>query len=289
MGKFNFYLLSILFLTSTSLVSCKKDKPLAIEPSDTNDSTKVLVKGGSYMMGSPAKVGDDDERPQHEVTLNDFYISKYEITNAQFVKFLNEKGNQKEGKYTWIAIDDPYCQIEKSIDGTFNVKAGKEHYPVILVNWYGAKAYCQWAGGRLPTEAEWEYAAIGGNATKHFIYSGSNRINEVAWYLDNSKNPDNDLFEGRGSHIVGSKQPNELGIYDMSGNLYEWCSDKYHDNYNNAPTDGSSWESGETIYRVVRGGSWNDYLHPCRSANRNIVGIDDSGRNTGFRAVWDIK
>ncbi len=230
---------------------------------------KVFVKGGSFDMGSNE---NDDETPIHKVTVSDFYIGKYEVTNAQYAAFLNAKGNQKEGGETWIDTNSDYgknyCQIEE-VDGIFQSKVGKEDYPVVCVTWYGARAYAKWVEGRLPTEAEWEYAAQGGNNSKGYKYSGGNTIDDVAWYDNNSHNPDNDMYGGKGTHKVGTKQPNELGIYDMSGNVWEWCNDWYYENYySNSPTlnpQGAS--SGK--YRVLRGGSWINRANNCRIGNRD--------------------
>ena len=223
-------------------------------------SEMVFVKGGNFQMGSESSDAGSDEKPIHSVTLDDFYISKYEITNAQFCKFLNEKGNKEEGEVTWLDLEGNYktekCRIQKN-GSTFTVETGYENYPVIYVSWYGAKAYCEWAGGRLPTEAEWEYAAKGGNKSKNYKYAGSDNIDEVAWYTKNSYDKGEDHAD-YGTHIVGSKKPNELEIYDMTGNVWEWCSDWYgSDYYANSPSSNPKGAS-DGSYRVDRGGSWYD-------------------------------
>lgn len=145
----------------------------------------VFVKGGTFQMGDTFGHGSYDEKPVHTMTISDFYIDKYEVTNAQFCKFLNEKGNQKEGGALWLDIKSESCLIEKQGE-RYVPKSGYENHPVIMVTWYGAKAYCQWAGGRLPTEAEWEYAAKGGRKSQGYQYSGSNNLAEVDWYYGNS-------------------------------------------------------------------------------------------------------
>ncbi len=244
---------------------------------------KILVKGGTFQMGSPDGVGKNKEHPQHQVTVSDFYIGKYEVTNAQFAKFLNAKGNQEEGGRTWLDIGGKYCQIEK-VGDTFKAKAGKENYPVIMVTWYGAGAYAKWAGGRLPTEAEWEYAARGGNKSKDYTYSGSNTIADVAWSWDNSKNSENDMYNGKGTHPVGKKKANELGIHDMSGNVLEWCSDWYGAYSSADQTDPQGPASG--FNRVLRGGSWNDNAPGCRVANRLSGAPPGSHFSVGFRVVF---
>ena len=157
-----------------------------------------------------------DERPQHPINLNEFYIGKYEITNGEFCRFLNDYDSQlvEDGEYEGreiINFDEPkYTGIEYTENGWIPYDKYKD-YPVNNVSWFGANEYCKWAGGRLPTEAEWEYAAHGGaseiSSTK---YSGSNIIDSVAWYNENS---------GDEIHEIGTKKPNELVIYDMSGNV----------------------------------------------------------------------
>ncbi len=241
---------------------------------------KISVAGGTFQMGSPDGVGSTNERPQHSVTLSNFKISRYEITNAQYAVFLNAKGNQSEGGDTWLDINSSYCQIEK-VGGVFKAKAGKENYPVIMVTWYGARAYAVWAGGRLPTEAEWEYAARGGNQSNGYTYSGSNTVDDVAWHSGNT---------GSGAprtKEVGTKQANELGIYDMSGNVWEWCEDQWHNDYNGAPTDGSTWVTDGDGNHVIRGGSGDDDADYCRVAERFYMEpSDNSYYGLGFRVVF---
>jgi len=215
----------------------------------------VFVQGGTFQMGS--NDGGSDEKPIHSVTLSDYYISKYEVTFAEYDKFCESTGRTKPSDYGW----------------------GRGNRPVINVSWNDAAAYCTWAGGRLPTEAEWEYAAKGGaSATLSHQYSGSANIDEVAWYSSNS---------GSKTHEVGIKQPNELGIYDMSGNVWEWCNDWYDENYyKDSPKTNPQGPSSGT-YRVLRGGSWNNAYNNCRSADRNRSNPTGAFINYGFRFVQD--
>ena len=163
-------------------------------------------------------------------------------------------------------------------NGKFYFKGSKyaeyENCPVIEVTGYGAKAYCEWKGGRLPTEAEWEYAARGGNKSKGYKYPGSNSIDDVAWYLGNSNGE---------THPVGTKQPNELGIFDLIGNVREWCNDWYdEDYYKNSPKNNPQGPSSGRD-RVLRGGSWDfDDLY-CRVADRDYYNPDYSPPYGGFR------
>ena len=236
-------------------------------------SGMIFVKGGTFQMGSNDY---DNEKPIHKVYVNDFYISKYEMTNKQFCKFLNEKGNQTEGGKTWLDIKTDWCKIVKQ-GGKYVPVSGYDKHPVIEVTWYGANAYCKWAGGRLPTEAEWEYAARGGNKSNGYKYSGSNNIGEVGWYTKNS---------GRKTHPVGTKKANELGIYDMSGNVWEWCADWYSSDYNKSPYENpEGLSSGD--YRILRGGSWVNVAGSCRVTARSRRDPHDSDSDVGFRVIQD--
>ncbi len=237
----------------------------------------ILVTGGSFMMG--ASDGDQDESPVHEVRVNDFYMSKYEVTNEEYCLFLNEMGNQEEGGASWLNIDEDYCQIKQE-DGVFLPKSGKNKYPVTFVTWYGALAYCEWKGGRLPTEAEWEYAARGGNKSEGYLYSGSNNLDEVGWYWTNA---------GEKANPVGLKKPNELGLYDMSGNAWEWCNDWYEpDYYSSSPSDNPQGPT-EGVAHVLRGSSW-DYLEfHCRTTYRYSFHPAYGFKDYGFRVVISSK
>lgn len=210
----------------------------------------VFVKGGTFQMGCNS--GIDDEKPAHTVTISDFYISKYEVNNEEYIEFLNNVGVSSDGSYKGnklIDIDNSGCPIGYR-KRKFYFKGSKyssdKKCPVIEVTWYGANEYCKWRGGRLPTEAEWEFAARGGNQSSDYGYSGSNYIEDVAWYYLNS---------GNMTHPVGNKNPNKLGIYDMSGNVWEWCWDWYGSYSPSSQTNPKGSSSG--IYRVLRGGGWN--------------------------------
>ncbi len=256
------------------------------------EDQKIFVKGGTFTMGSPDGEGYDDEHPQHQVTVSDFYIGKYEVTNAQYAEFLNDKGtttegNEVKGQYggkevTWCIL----YEIEQ-VNGVFKVKAGKENYPIRKVSWYGARAYAKWVGGRLPTEAEWEYASRGGNQSKGYKYSGSNNIDDVAWYDGNSYYSENNIRQ-KGTHKVGTKQPNELGIYDMSGNVSEWCNDWYHIRYySHSPTVNPQGGDGLAGYRVIRGSYFGaspikKYRVACRAYNGPFYCYS----GYGFRVVF---
>ncbi|MFO7891846.1 MAG: formylglycine-generating enzyme family protein [bacterium] len=214
-----------------------REEPATVNPEKLLNIDWVFVKGGTFQMGS--NEGGYEEEPVHTVTIDDFYISKYEITNAQYSIFLNNSEVDKDGYYEnviyiYLHDDGSHNEEEYQIEyknGRFIPLPGKESYPVIHVSWYGANAFCEWAGLRLPTEAEWEFAARGGNKSQGYIFSGSNDLDEVAWYWGNSVNPENNVTKGHGTYPVGRKRPNELGIYDMSGNVSEYCSDWYSERY----------------------------------------------------------
>ena len=235
----------------------------------------VNISGGTMQMGS--NDGLEDQKPVHTVTVSGFQMSKYEITNSDFCKFLNNIGANSNGiinSTKYIDMDDAECQIIYS-DDKFIPKDSKGDFPVIQVSWYGAVAFAEWAGGRLPTEAEWEFAARGGNGSAGYTYSGSNTVGAVSWNNANSIS----------SNPIGTKAQNELGLYDMSGNVMEWCNDWYYFYYyagspqNNplGPLTGSN--------RVVRGGSWFVNSTYSKVAHRHRSNLDATSSDLGFRIV----
>jgi formylglycine-generating enzyme required for sulfatase activity len=231
-------------------------------------------------MGSPNGTGNPDEEPEHSVTLSNFSISKYEITNAQYATFMNDIGADINGSFNgeeYLDMDDVDIQISYT-SGQFIVDAGKEDYPVIEVSWFGAKAYAEHYGGRLPTEAEWEFAAKGGNSSSGYTYSGSNTIGDVAWYTSNS---------GSATQVIGTKSANELGLHDMSGNVWEWTNDWYDANYYSSSPPSSNPQGPTTgAGRVYRGGSWDGNAFNCRVANRNGGFPASTYFILGFRPVF---
>ncbi|MCK4653578.1 MAG: formylglycine-generating enzyme family protein [Candidatus Cloacimonetes bacterium] len=264
----------------------------------------IFVKGGTFQMGSNKR--ESDEKPVHTVTVNDFYIGKYEVTHKEYIEFLNSKGVSPNGSFggkEYIDMNGEDCAVDYKkgfwflVSGKFYFKGNKyadqENCPIIEVTWYGAKAYCEWKGGRLPTEAEWEYAARGGNKrqsaslsplatlrtglVEDYKYSGSNNLGDVAWYNINS---------GMKTHKVGTKQANELGIYDMSGNVWEWCNDwySYINYYKSSPMNNPKGpDSGSN--RVLRGGCWLRGPSRSRVAFRGGLNPDDCYYSVGFRLV----
>lgn len=266
-------LITILF----AITSCTKDN----EDPNAVKIDFVSVQGGTFQMGSAS--GESDELPVHQVTVNNFKIGKTEVTIADFLTFLNAIKCNSDGTYTDSQFGKVnYITLNASpvdFNGTSfyfveNDYAATNDCPVFHVTWYGANAYCKWAGGRLPTEAEWEYAARGGNKSKGYIYSGSNTSGDVAWTLNNS---------GGILHPVAKNQANELGIFDMSGNAWEWCSDWYGLYAEGNQSNPAGATSGAT--RVFRGGSWFNYAYFCRVAARGSAKPESSGYGLGFRVA----
>ena len=245
-------------------------------------SRGVLVEGGTFTMGDTWGGGDSDERPTHKVTFTyDFYIGKYEVTFDEYDAFCNATGKSKASDSGW----------------------GRGTRPVINVTWWDAIDYCNWlsekeklpkaydsdgnlldkdgritidpskvVGYRLPTEAEWEYAAKGGNKSEGYKYSGSDNVSDVAWYSSNS---------GSKTQEVGKKAPNELGLYDMSGNVWEWCSDWYGSYSSSAQTNPYNSTAGSS--RVLRGGSCYNSATFTRVAFRNYSSPASASYGLGFR------
>jgi len=239
---------------------------------------KVSVAGGTFDMGSNSDSAS--EQPIHSVKLSDFSISKYEITNAQYATFMNDIGANRDGSVSgveYLDMDDGNGQISHT-SGSFIAKSSKENYPVIRVSWFGAKAYAEHYGGRLPTEAEWEFAAKGGNSSSgYYTYSGSNTIGDVAWHITNS---------GGTTHSIGTKRANELGLHDMSGNVWEWTNDWYdHNYYSSSPRNNPQGSSVGNI-RVIRGGSYNYIAGSCRVVRRSGNRPTTTNYDLGFRPVF---
>ena len=215
----------------------------------------IPVEAGTFTMGATPeqKVSGDEEKPIHQVTLtNNYYIGQTEVTQALWKAVMGSNPSYHEGD------NRPVEQVSWNDCQEFIVKLNK--------------LTCQ--KFRLPTEAEWEYAARGGKKSKRYQYSGSNNLDEVAWYTDNSS---------RQTHDVATKQPNELGVYDMSGNVWEWCQDLYGSYNSTSQTNPTGAKSGS--YRVYRGGSWDLRAGCCRSSYRNCSSPGSVDDYLGLRLV----
>ena len=227
----------------------------------------VLASGGTFKMGS--KSGNPDEQPTHDVTLSNFYIGKYEITQAQWRTVVQWKQGNKTSP---LNPDPSYLKGDK--------------LPVERVSWDDIQWWISYLNEeegtnkfRLPTEAEWEFAARGGNNTKGYTFSGSDTVGNVAWYVGNCANA-----TGGTSHTVGTKAANELGIYDMSGNVMEWCSDWYGLYDSTAQTNPIGLTSGASE-KVLRGGNYDSDDSSCHvtSRGRNYTGAESE--YVGFRVA----
>ena len=238
----------------------------------------VEVKGGTYSMGSNAIA--NDEKPAHKVTLSDFSIGKYEVTYAEFLRFIHATGYIIEAELPdSVRIKKGYGP-RTFIEPFMDVIASDSMRPVGNINWYDAQAYIKWLNEstgknyRLPTEAEWEYAAIGGPKSTPTVYVGGVDLDKLSWYFDNA---------GSISHIVGQKMANELGIYDMSGNVREWCSDWYGEFYYASSPEMNPQGPDLGNQRVLRGGSWVSSKERMRITFRNYDFPYLSHNDYGFR------
>ncbi|MDP1623281.1 MAG: formylglycine-generating enzyme family protein [Bacteroidales bacterium] len=218
----------------------------------------IQVEGGTFMMGSNS--GNENETPAHKVMVSSFSIGKYEVTFGEYKIFVDSTGYKTDAEqHDTVRIKQGLPPREKN-HGTWNryatgipVTPTDTLYPVANISWNDAMAYCSWLSKktgkkfRLPTEAEWEFVAKGGIKSKGFNYAGGNNLDEVAWHIGNSRIK---------LHMIGKKTPNELGIYDMSGNIEEWCADWYSDSYFKTSPEKNPAGPGHGTYRVLRGGSW---------------------------------
>ena len=226
----------------------------------------VFVKGGTFQMGSYS--GDDDEKPVHGVTVSDFYIGEFEVTQALWQEVMGTSVYQQRDR----------------ANTSWSMCGVGANYPMYYVNHSEAEEFCGRLNQRLrgqlpdgyrfalPTEAEWEYAARGGSKSNAYTYSGSNYLSDVGWYSDNSN---------ESTHPVGLKRANELGLYDMGGNVWEWCADWYVTYNSSSQTNPRGPSSGSS--RVLRGGSWGINASCCRVANRSFSGPSTPLSTYGFR------
>jgi formylglycine-generating enzyme required for sulfatase activity len=214
----------------------------------------IAIPGGIFWMGSSDGVGTSDERPRHQVTIAPFWMSKYPITQAQ---------------YQAIAGKNPSNFTEKG-----------EQKPVEKVSWWEAIAFCEKLGEkgdrvfRLPSEAEWEYACRAGTETPFYFGEeiSVEQVNHDSHYMQTTD--------------VGNFPANSFGLYDMHGNVWEWCADHWHENYKGAPTDGSAWlTKDKNTSRLLRGGSWDVDPDYCRSAFRFNLSPDGQFNGFGFRVA----
>jgi formylglycine-generating enzyme required for sulfatase activity len=278
----------------------------------------VLIPKGTFLMGSsdgsavgsgtpgtdpnatPEEPGRQTCETQHSVTLTkDYYMSRYEITNAQYAAFLNDmeidNTGAKDGVQGGETLVGPFeCGVRYS-NGRWEPVDDYANYPAVEISWYGAKAYAEWAGGDLPTEAQWERAARGDVKNMPFgIGTGKVLTEDMAtFWAYNSYDFDNggeyspkDVSSAGIMTAVGSYSANAYGLYDMHGNVFEWCLDQWdgRDNYADLPTTDPVCTTGQT--RVLRSGGSDYHASQCRSASRHGITPDEHYNHTGFRVVF---
>lgn len=245
----------------------------------------VLVKGGCYQMGDTFGEGEADEKPVHEVCVDDYYIGKTEVTVGQFRRFVDATSYRTEAETGDGCYVYNGSNWNKERDKNWRNPGFRQadSHPVACVSWNDAGAFIGWLDKnssqqvRLPTEAEWEYAArSGGKNEKWAGTSNESSLGSYVWYSSNS---------GKRTHPVGEKQPNGLGLYDMSGNVWEWCQDWYGDKYYGQSSRNNPQGASTGSDRVIRGGGWGGNARLARAANRFRGGPGFRDFGLGFRLV----
>jgi formylglycine-generating enzyme required for sulfatase activity len=262
----------------------------------------VTIPAGQFFMGEQSDESGKNEMPVHSVNVKSFKLAKTEITVGQYRQFVADSGYM--GGSTCWSYDASYNFKEQPGSWMDLNNAPSESNPVVCIGWDDAKAYVKWLAQktgkkyRLPTEAEWEYAARAGSATKYYFGNDSSNICSYANVADASGQGTYGWNDAWGAAkckdsadftaAVGSYTPNAFGLYDMVGNVWEWVEDCYHETYDGAPSNGSAWVAGECTSRVIHGGSWFGSATWARSAIRH--GDEPAGRSTtyGFRIARDI-
>ncbi len=327
------YMAMALLVTAIAVVASRAFTNSLQSKAETVSNGMVLLNGGQFLMGTTRRsehahlgqgseprgaagllssaandpgreVGDDDERPAHRVRLSPFYIDATEVTNAEFARFVQATGYKtdaekkgsswvfKKGQEDWDAVDGADWRHRLGPDSTIS---DKMNHPVVNVSWNDAAAYAKWAGKRLPTEAEWEYAARGGREGE--IYPWGNQLKPdgkvIANFWQGTWPNDNKLEDSYYyTAPVASFQRNGFGLYDMIGNVWEWGMDWYADDYyeHSPAKDPRGPKAGEM--RVVRGGSWfcsEDYCGAYRVGFRGKSPEDSSFNNVGFRCAKAVR
>jgi len=254
----------------------------------------ALIPAGEFLMGGPEKslVFDlpPEERPRHRVYTDAFLMDRHEVTNAEFAAFLNSSRPEPAKRRTWVVIRSDLETVDPELwpteieekDGKFAAVRGFEDYPVVSVSWYGADAYCRWAGKRLPTEAEWEKAARGGLEKMEYPWGNSLPTQGVVFrriWTDNAYPAP--------AERVGSYLPNGYGLFDMAGNVWEWCADWYDPGYYGKSPYRNPGGPREGEVKVVRGGGWSNDAFKLRVAFRGFSHPARLDPTTGFRCARD--
>ena len=258
--------------------------PLTATISDVHEAGETMVSpvdgmellyipAGEFQMGSTS--GNPDEAPVHTVALDGYWLDRTEVTNLMFANFLNAVGNKLEGGVNWLNTLDPHVQIVK-MGGGWESQIGKENHPSVGQSWYGANAYCEWAGRHLPTEAQWEYAARGTDGRR------------FPWGNDDL-DCDRSRFSGCGNVPVevGSLPLglSPFGVFDLAGNVAEWINDRYAaDYYQHSPQINPSGPING-YYRVIRGGYWGSTYIALQTTHRDWAGADEHSAGVGFRCA----
>jgi len=287
-----FYIALALLVAAPALVFAQQTQsPLTITVKGVSFNM-IRVQGGTFTMGCTPEQGNDcygNEKPAHTVTLSTYYIGETEVTQELWKAVMGSNPSEfapKETKAARCSYDAFVADIQRlnakkpgsmrvptrqEWDAAMVTTSGSLKRPVEQVSWEDCQTFIRKLNEltgkkfRLPTEAEWEFAARGGTKSAGYKYSGSNDINAVAWYDVNAYDKGKSSPD-YGTHVVKTKKPNELGIYDMSGNVLEWCSDWYGDYTSATQTNPQGAPSGS--YRVIRGGGWGDGAGGCRSSHR---------------------
>jgi formylglycine-generating enzyme required for sulfatase activity len=241
----------------------------------------VLIPGGTFMMGCTE--GDrectDDEYPQHSVTLRQFYMDKTEVTNEAYQKCVEAK-----------SCDEPEQAYRENCNWG---KADRANHPVNCIFWNQAKSYCGWAGKRLPSEAEWEYAARSGHSNWKYPWGNEEPdCNKAVCHEGFKMIFGGGIKEGCGkgtAWLVGSMQENEFGLYDMAGNVSEWVDDCWNYSYVGAPNDGTVWSKGMCGHKVYKGGNWYEGSHFLSPSYRFWSTRFDKSSTIGFRCAKSIQ
>jgi len=269
--------------TETMLPSDPASSPTSVETDlstlliDDQGVSMALVPAGPFEMGS--NDGAEDEGPVHTVILDDFYMDQYEVTNSQYAICLDAGACDPTTDTT--AFESSYSRRVYYGNPEF------ADYPVIYANWYEAQKYCEWRGARLPTEAEWEKAARGGLDRKNYPWGNETPSCEIG-AANGARFDDDGVCNDIDTQKVGSYSANGYGLYDMAGNVWEWVSDFYDENYYaNSPTENPTGpEDGS--FPVVRGGSWNNQAKQLRVSDRRFNDPKSGALDSGFRCARDV-
>ena len=244
----------------------------------------LLIPGGDYQMGCSTNDNecDGNEVPRHSVTVSEFLMTQMEITNSQYAEFLNNNGNDCS-TFKCVDSDSNDSKLSFSSD-TWSVKSDFENHPVEEVSWYGAKAFCEYVGGRLPSEAEWEYAARAETETVYYCGDEASCFENIICWGEEDTCP------------VGQFDPNAYGLHDMFGNVWEWNEDCYHAEFDGAPSTSIAWTDENCSDHVLRGGSWCSTRfcggeNNVRSSDRGYQSSDgttyNDGESLGVRCAKD--